>query len=540
MPLDRADNRLGVHDVSVFEDEFTTHLADIGPAPFLFVGAGLSRRYIGLEDWKGLLEKYSKVAGRSYDYYSASANEDLPQIATLIAADLHEPWWEDPPRPEFAATREMFPGPLKSKESALKAEVARHVNGQMGKLSTKKLHAQELDLFKAAVVDGIVTTNYDPLMEHLFPEFKTYVGEEGLLFSDAQGLGEIYKIHGSHEDPDSLVLTKSDYDLFQARKPYLAAKLLTIFVERPVIFLGYSLGDENVIEILRSIAAVLTRDRIGQLQDRLIFVEWVSGLEKPTMAPTAVPVDGGFSIPMQHVRIGDFTEVFAALTQLDRRFSVRVLRHLREHVYELVNGEDPNGRRVYVQDLDTDADLNAADFVFGVGAIDKFTESYKGKNRRDLLNDVVEAGNLRAESVIRDVLPSIPLAHHVPVYKYLRESGLLNDDGELLEPDLSDKKIADRVELGSSKFRAPDGYHRKRAEEACSEVESLGELISNHDPEHVLLWVGELDPAKIDPESLRLFLLETRQSEFGGGQGLRPTQWAKAVCFYDWLSFGPK
>ncbi|WP_369335584.1 hypothetical protein, partial [Streptomyces sp. SID12501] len=48
-----------------------------------------------------------------------------------------------------------------------------------------------------------------------------FVGEEDLLFSDIQGIGEISKIHGDHNDPDSLILSAADYERFTERKPYL-------------------------------------------------------------------------------------------------------------------------------------------------------------------------------------------------------------------------------------------------------------------------------------------------------------------------------
>src|SRR5215218_7342242 len=73
--------------------------------PVLFVGSGLSRRYIGSPDWEGLLTRFAGLTGRSMAYYRSSANGDLPMIATLIAADFRELWFTDP---TYQSSRDEF------------------------------------------------------------------------------------------------------------------------------------------------------------------------------------------------------------------------------------------------------------------------------------------------------------------------------------------------------------------------------------------------------------------------------------------------
>jgi hypothetical protein len=250
--------------------ELDARLRAFNSAPFLFVGAGIARRYLAVDGWVDLLKRMAAHTGKPYAYYATKANGDLPGVASEIAQIFHEIWWADD---RFEESREQFGEGLSSLEAPLKVEVARYTMEASTHFPSDGPNRREVDLLAKAIVDGIITTNYDGLLEHLFPDYETYVGQDELLFSDAHSVGEIYKIHGSATDPESIILTARDYERFNERNPYLAAKLLTIFVEHPVIFLGYSLSDSDVTAVLVSIAKVLTTENLSRLRDRLIFVK---------------------------------------------------------------------------------------------------------------------------------------------------------------------------------------------------------------------------------------------------------------------------
>lgn len=57
-------------------------------------------------------------------------------------------------------------------------------------------------------------------------------------FSTIQGIAEIYKIHGSLEVPDSIVINEQDYLQFQENSSYLAAKADDYFYGIPDHFSG--------------------------------------------------------------------------------------------------------------------------------------------------------------------------------------------------------------------------------------------------------------------------------------------------------------
>lgn len=186
-------------------DDLAAQLDASPRAPFLFVGAGVSRRYLRADGWIQLLKRMAAYTHQPYAYYATKADNDSPATATAIAEQFHELWWTDE---RFKDSREAFGSSLTSKEGPLKVEVARYTESVLQELPAEQsTEGQELARLRDAVIDGVITTNYDGLLEYLFPDYRTYVGQDELLFSDSQGIGEIYKIHGSWDSPESLVLT---------------------------------------------------------------------------------------------------------------------------------------------------------------------------------------------------------------------------------------------------------------------------------------------------------------------------------------------
>ena len=78
-----------------FENKLINILSKKATSPFLFLGSGFSRRYIGLEKWDELLKVFAKQIGKPYGYYNSNANGVLPLVATLIAKDFQKKIWED-------------------------------------------------------------------------------------------------------------------------------------------------------------------------------------------------------------------------------------------------------------------------------------------------------------------------------------------------------------------------------------------------------------------------------------------------------------
>lgn len=500
------------------------------PAPFLFVGSGLTRRYANSEDWEGLLRVFAVATGRPYEYYRASAEGDLPTVASKIAEPFHDLWWSDS---KYEESRDRWSGQVTGTESALKVEVAQHVSSAADRLPTSGVLADELALLRAAVVDGIITTNFDPVLEVLFPDLRVFVGQDEMLFSNPQGVGEIYQIHGSHTRPDSLVLTAADYERFNERNAYLAAKLLTLFVEHPVLFIGYSLQDRNVRSVLQAIARCLTQENIDELRDRLIFVQWEDGASVE-IGPHTIQMDD-FIVTVTRIRVPDFIGLFQALGELERTFPAKLLRQLKEHVYELVLRDDPE-RRLVVADIEG-TDLDDVDVVFGVGMKDRLGQvGYVGLNRWDLIDDVVyDRNRYDGLTIVKEVLPEM-LRHpgNVPVYRYLRQANMLTKKGNV-------RKAADvgaRVQKMADTHRGGDPasqWHRDHATEHLKDIAGFEDLEVKKGPEEVFKFGTCMPASRSNPSELRDFLQRNSSLRSGTFNG---TQYAKLACYLDWLENG--
>lgn len=511
-------------------DDLEDRLRSFSSVPFLFVGAGLSRRYLGTDGWVDLLKRMAAHTGKPYAYFASKADNRLPLVASEIAREFHEIWWNSE---HFKESQELYGDTLQTREGPLKVEVARYTEAALERIPTTGALGKELRVLREAVVDGAITTNYDGLLEYLFPEFKAFVGQDELLFSDVQGVGEIYKIHGSATRPESLILTERDYDGFNNRNPYLAAKLVTIFVEHPIVFLGYSLSDPDVTDLLVSVAQVLTTENLRRLSDRLIFIQWDPS-RAPSLTSTQIAVSG-FSIPLVLVNVPDFEETFAVLTRLSRRFSARLLRQLKEKVYEMALSGDAS-ERFAVVDIDDSTRIEDVEFVVGVGIQKQLgARGYVGLTREELLKDVLRpVSEYEASKVVEEALPQIMRQPgNVPIYRYLRLAGLLNDDGTLKDGDSVHVKVSQRVR-GATPFRPSAGALAQARRIALGAKRDLEELIKREERGHVLLAATDLQREELDLDKFRQYLVENADAFYTQ----ESTAWSKAACLYDYYRFG--
>lgn len=509
------------------------HFATAGSAPFLFVGSGFSRRYLNLEDWAGLLRRFT-IGMKPYEYYFTSANGDLPLVASLIANDFHDYWWSNP---SFAHSREKYKSKLKDKSSALRIEICNYLNEISSSGFTATAYPEEVAALSKLNVDGIITTNWDQFIDKLFPDYRVYVGQSELLFSHPQSIAEIYKIHGSSQRPSSLVLTREDYDLFEGKNAYLAAKLITLFVEHPIVFIGYSLSDRNIASLLAGIVSCIGSEHIEKLRNNLIFIQRDHD-QPPSYSKTILTIDGN-QLPITIVKSDNFLPVYEALEATKRKIPARILRFCKEQLYELVRSEHPESK-LSVVDIDNIEKTDDIEFVVGVGvASDQNSNAetsefgYQGLSAVDLFRDLIleEDRRLDAVKIVDSTIPKLSKScKYLPVYKYLREIGI----NSAQEYQAIGYQLNRHVEKSPAHFSS-SLYARQFVR--SEKDKSSAEIIDSNPPEKAAIFLCFVQRANFDPEAVREFLADNIDKVDGTNSNYS-SYFRKAACLYDYYVYG--
>jgi hypothetical protein len=105
----------------------------------------------------------------------------------------------------------------------------------------------------------IFTTNYDTLIEDAYMRQNCNVvtSNQGCAYID-ENKTSIYKIHGdlsNFNNPDAIVITESDYRNYFTSDCFsmLWKELQNSFVKKYILFVGYSLEDDNILEIIEQV-----------------------------------------------------------------------------------------------------------------------------------------------------------------------------------------------------------------------------------------------------------------------------------------------
>ncbi len=372
---------LNVSRYDRYVDEITEDIAEtvqqFGCQPILFIGSGLARRYFGAPSWDellGILAGKCSLIDKGLGFYKQSLKSPMA-IGEEFARQYQEWAW--------AAGHNEFPEDMFDEDvpaaSYIKFVIGKHLNG----ITPESAHAikaigyaEEIDALQAIKPHAIITTNYDQMIEALFPDLQPVIGQQ-ILRGQQVTIGEIFKIHGCISQFSEIVFTQSDYDAFAKKKKFLSAKLLTFFNEHPLIFIGYSATDPNIRAILSDIDEALP-DKGGVIPN-VYILEWNSDLDETSNPPREkiIPTEDDRSVRVKLIEAKDFQWVFNAFSAnpIMNGVNPRILRALIARAYDLVRHDIPKGKVEANFQMLTERVADSASFakLFGIATINDYS-----------------------------------------------------------------------------------------------------------------------------------------------------------------------
>lgn len=510
--------------------------------PFLFVGSGISRRYMKLPNWEELLRNFALKVYPDNPlalevFTHKAADKGWPAVSSLIEAEFNSLWLTSP---DYQSQRNKHQDAIKAGMSPFKLELAAFFRAAVKSTDDAHLLDELSCLTNVAKrsVAGVITTNYDLLLEEVFKGYGTFVGQEQLLFGETQGISEIYKIHGCCTQPSSIVINADDYRDFERRNAYLAAKLLTVFVEHPIIFIGYSLSDPNIQSILAAIIECLSEKNLHVLKQRMIFVEHTDDPGQALgITEHSVNFEGGArSIKMTKIALNDFLPLYAELLAQKYQYNPKLLRQLKRDIYKLVVTNEPVDR-FQIHDIEDDEGLENVGILAGVGVVTEAVTGERGHHipePAELFCDVIfDDRDFDLKSLVEDALAKLQRNHSrsLPIHKYVnayREKFGVEPPAELL----ADCKNS--VEDLLSPY-----LKRQLATNPIKSVEELNQQAPTKE-KWFELFPRLQNPGDYLPELAKVledYLTEHPDALRDGKSGDK-TNLKRVIRIYDWLKYG--
>lgn len=359
--------------------------------PILFIGSGLSLRYRKQSyNWDDLLKKISEYIYDSDEKYklmvnsikkSTNLNNINLQIAQRLDKDLLERINDNANefKKEYPSIFKKYIEEIDNNfESISLLKII--ISDLLKQKDLKEEYNEEIQTLKKASknVLSIVTTNYDDFIEENLG-FTPIIGNNVILKNP---YGSVYKIHGTIKSPESIIITEEDYEKFEIQYDLIKSVLIYSFIHNPIIFLGYSIQDRNIQNLLQTIFQYIKYDSdIGKkIRNNFLIVEYNNEEDKDNL--TVLPYDLKFdstTISINKIKTNRFKDIYDAISNLQLPISAMDVKKVKNVLYNLETG---GTMKVHIED--NIEELDPKDKIIAIGSANSIQYSYKP------INDIIK------------------------------------------------------------------------------------------------------------------------------------------------------
>ncbi|PHD57686.1 SIR2 family protein [Bacillus wiedmannii] len=327
-------------------------LAESNEYPMIFIGSGISKRYLqNYPSWLDLLEEFWNIVEPEEGFFETlnKINYDLKQqnnyedecdleydtniaISTLIEKKYTKKFFNSEITiNDFSAKDAYF-----TKISPFKQALS----NRFSEYEIKPEMQEEIDLFREVLNKSqiVLTTNYDKLIEDIFVEGdealnpQIFIGQKG-LFKQTTDWGEIFKIHGCVTDPESIIISEEDYKQFDNNSVLISAKIISLLLNSPIVFLGYSLTDRNIRNIIKDFSNSLSASEKEIMKDRIILVNRKEGENNLIEYKTT---ENGLECTYTVIETDNYASIYKELLSINQGVYPSEVRKFQSLIRELI------------------------------------------------------------------------------------------------------------------------------------------------------------------------------------------------------------
>mgnify|MGYP004524981677 FL=1 len=338
--------------------------------PVLFAGTGISLRYLkNSYSWETLLRKicfdikendefFLNLKNKYYD--STTRFCDYAKLAEELEVEFNKILIDDR-NGKFKEINDEFFKLMEQNNNTSRLKI--YISKILNDLTLKEEMNPELEKMKKIRknISCIITTNYDCLLENIF-EFGPLIGNDIMM---SNPYGAIYKIHGSVNSPEQIIITESDYNRFENKYELIRAQLLSLFIHNPIIFMGYSISDSNIKKILKTIFDYVdvNTELAKKIRNNFLLVEYDANSDSDDVMEYDIVIDN-IRICINRIKTNNFGLIYDEIEKLKLPISAMDIRKVQAIVNNIYSGSKNAPRVMITENLN---DLKNSDMVLAIG-----------------------------------------------------------------------------------------------------------------------------------------------------------------------------
>lgn len=316
------------------------------------------------------------------------------------------------------------------------------------------------------------------------------------------------------EAPENIVITAEDYKNFDDKYNLIQAQVLSTFIYHPIIFLGYSLQDQNIRKLLKIIFSNIqpNSDLADKIRNNFLLINYQKDSENLELSDYDAALDNnGLTVRIKQLTTDKYGEIYDAISNLDLPVSAMDIRKVHDVIRDI-----HSGGKIKVKIVDDMSDMHNGDRVIAIGTNN--TVFVSTKKKKDLIREYFELIHQKSGAIQSINGQSINSTEYFPVYGFATVCSKINEVETL-------KQIEhDRIDAMFSQMGSP-----------TSSLTSIAAILSD-DSIFKTYKVNEILHAvkakRIALEDLKSYLLDIPADQRNN------TDYRKLLCLYDIMEYG--